>query len=188
VFTEPLASNDRGIHGWTLKLSFHTIRTPQKTTRPRILPLLRVFDPAVTFLPSRCLATYTYTQIGDIYEVHRSDGTRCHDIHTKFHKDWFRNSKVDMGGFTDTQTACWPHKPILLFLKSGKLAKNLNCSQSVFTYMFHMKIGINHNFSFNIIKWLVLKMERQCVFSEVGTEFPDIIKRFSRFKGLTDIA
>jgi hypothetical protein len=41
--------------------------------------------------------------------------------------------------------------------------------------MFHIKIGINRNF-FNIIKWLVLKLERQCVFSEVGTEFQDIIK------------
>jgi hypothetical protein len=29
------------------------------------------------------------------------EGLRCHDIHTKFHKDQFRHSKVDMG---DTHT------------------------------------------------------------------------------------
>jgi hypothetical protein len=31
-------------------------------------------------------------------------------IHTKFHKDWFRHSKVNMGGFADTQTAWKSHK------------------------------------------------------------------------------
>jgi hypothetical protein len=36
--------------------------------------------------------------MGEIYEVRRWDGLRCHDIHTKFHKDWFSHSKVDMGG------------------------------------------------------------------------------------------
>jgi hypothetical protein len=30
-----------------------------------------------------------------IYEGLRSDGLRYHDIHTKFHKDWFRHLKVD---------------------------------------------------------------------------------------------
>jgi hypothetical protein len=30
----------------------------------------------------------------------------CHDIHTKFHKDWFRHSEHNgVGGFKDTQTA-----------------------------------------------------------------------------------
>jgi hypothetical protein len=36
-----------------------------------------------------------------IYELRRWDGLRCHDIHTKFHEDWFSHSKVDEG---DTQT------------------------------------------------------------------------------------
>jgi uncharacterized membrane protein len=27
-----------------------------------------------------------------IYKVHRRDGLRWHDIHTKFHEDWFRHS------------------------------------------------------------------------------------------------
>jgi hypothetical protein len=30
---------------------------------------------------------------------------RCHDIHNKFHEDGFSYSKVDMGEYTDTQTA-----------------------------------------------------------------------------------
>jgi hypothetical protein len=39
--------------------------------------------------------------MGAIYEVRRFDRLRCHDIHTKFHKDWFCHSKDDAG---DTQT------------------------------------------------------------------------------------
>jgi hypothetical protein len=35
--------------------------------------------------------------MGDIIEVRRSDGVRSHDIHTKFHTDWFRHQKVDRG-------------------------------------------------------------------------------------------
>jgi hypothetical protein len=44
--------------------------------------------------------------MGGIYEVRRSDGLRCHDTHTKFHKDWFRHSNVNGGGecsYTNTQ-------------------------------------------------------------------------------------
>jgi hypothetical protein len=42
--------------------------------------------------------------MGGIYEVRRRDGLKCHNIHTKFHTDWFRHSKVDGGGggFTDS--------------------------------------------------------------------------------------
>jgi hypothetical protein len=45
------------------------------------------------------------TLMGGIYELCRRDGLMCYDIHAKFHKDWFRYSKVDMGGYIDTQTA-----------------------------------------------------------------------------------
>jgi hypothetical protein len=41
--------------------------------------------------------TQTHRLMGGIYEVLRWDELRCHDIHTEFHKDWFRHSKVDMG-------------------------------------------------------------------------------------------
>jgi hypothetical protein len=43
--------------------------------------------------------------MGGIYEVCHWDELRGHDIyvHTMFHKDWFRHSKVDREGHTDTQ-------------------------------------------------------------------------------------
>jgi hypothetical protein len=56
IFTEPLPSNDRGIH----------IQTDRR----------------------------------DFFKLGRWDWLRCRDIHTKFHKDWFRHSKVNRG---DTQ-------------------------------------------------------------------------------------
>jgi hypothetical protein len=31
-------------------------------------------------------------------KVHPQDGLRCHDMHTKPHKDWLSHSKVDGGG------------------------------------------------------------------------------------------
>jgi hypothetical protein len=55
VFTEPLLSNDRGIHIQTHRL------------------------------------------IRGIYEVRRWDGLRCHDIRTKFNKDYFRYLEVERG-------------------------------------------------------------------------------------------
>jgi hypothetical protein len=55
IVTEPLPSNDKGIH------------------------------------------IYTHSLMGGIYEVHRWDELRCHDIYTKFHNDWFRHSNVDRG-------------------------------------------------------------------------------------------
>jgi hypothetical protein len=83
-----------------------------------------VFVAAVTFLPSRCLATirgihiYTHILMGGIYEVRRWDGLRCHDIHTKFHKDWLSHSKVHRADtHTCTQTALWSHKPTFTFSK-----------------------------------------------------------------------
>jgi hypothetical protein len=34
---------------------------------------------------------YIQSNIG-IYEIHCRDVLRCHDMHTKFHKDWFKYS------------------------------------------------------------------------------------------------
>jgi hypothetical protein len=52
-------------------------------------------------LPSndRGIHIQTHRLMGGIYED-------VVEMHTKFHKDWFRHSKVDNGEFTDTQTAC----------------------------------------------------------------------------------
>jgi hypothetical protein len=56
--------------------------------------------------------------MGGFYEVHHWDGLRCHDIHTKFHKDWFRHSKVYMGGYTDTEVAWWCHRGLRIFFQN----------------------------------------------------------------------
>jgi hypothetical protein len=58
-----------------------------------------VFIAAITFLPSRCVATIGDTQTdGRDYDVRRYDGFR---YHTKFRKDWIRHSEVDR---RDSQT------------------------------------------------------------------------------------
>jgi hypothetical protein len=54
----------------------------------------------VTFLLSRCLAiiggyTYRHTDVWEGFMKNAVEMAQNHDIHTKFHKDWFRHSKVD---------------------------------------------------------------------------------------------
>jgi hypothetical protein len=44
--------------------------------------------------------------MGGIYEVCRR-WIKCHDIHTKFHENWFRNSKVDRRGSYKLTVAKW---------------------------------------------------------------------------------
>jgi hypothetical protein len=108
VFTEPLPSNNRGIHRQTHRLSFDMTRSAQKTTCPSIIQLLCVFFAAETCSPSRCLATIgrihiqTHRLMRRMYEARLWDGLRCHDMHTKFHKYWFRHSNF-LGGYTHTQ-------------------------------------------------------------------------------------
>lgn len=36
--------------------------------------------------------------MGEIYELRRRDGFRYYDIHTNYHKGWFRHPKVNLGG------------------------------------------------------------------------------------------
>jgi hypothetical protein len=60
-------------------------------------------------LPSN-MCIQRHRLMGGIYEVSCSDDLWCHDIHTKFHKDWFRDSKVKWGWYADIQTARWSHK------------------------------------------------------------------------------
>jgi hypothetical protein len=66
----------------------------------RIHLLFHVFITSVTFSTSRCLPTtveciYRHRLVGGIYDGRFWDGLRCHDTHTKFHKDWLRHSEVD---------------------------------------------------------------------------------------------
>jgi hypothetical protein len=37
-------------------------------------------------------------------------------VHTKFHKDWFRHSKLNR--WEGTQTACRSHKPTFIFFQN----------------------------------------------------------------------
>jgi hypothetical protein len=65
----------------------------------------------------REIEIWTQTLMAGIYELHLWDGLRWHDIHTKFHKNWFRHSNVDRG---DTHTQTQRHKanlirPLLVF-------------------------------------------------------------------------
>jgi hypothetical protein len=60
----------------------------------------------VGFLPNRCLAAvgdiHTDTQPdggGGLYEVRRLNGLWIHNIHTKFHEDWFRHSEASFSFF-----------------------------------------------------------------------------------------
>jgi hypothetical protein len=42
-------------------------------------------------------------------------GFRCHEIHTKFHKDWFRHSRLmwGRGRYRDTQTGRRSHNSLI---------------------------------------------------------------------------
>jgi hypothetical protein len=42
--------------------------------------------------------------MGGIYEARRWDWLRCRNVDTKFHKDWFRHSKVDMADAQKTDS------------------------------------------------------------------------------------
>jgi hypothetical protein len=61
----------------------------------------------------RNLRGCNFSIIGGFYYLHLWDELRCHDIHTKFHNDWFRHSKINKGGYT--QRARWYHKPTFIF-------------------------------------------------------------------------
>jgi hypothetical protein len=55
--------------------------------------------------------------MGGIYKVRRWDPFRCHNMHTKFRKEWFRHSKVDSGRYIDAQTARRSHRHNFIFWK-----------------------------------------------------------------------
>jgi hypothetical protein len=98
---------------------FYLIR--QKPYRKRRLQQFIVA--ARTCLLSRCLAT-----IMGIYMETQNDGSdlrctplrwahvRCHVIHTKFHKNWLRHSKVKVDVYRQTPIRL-SHKSTLIFFK-----------------------------------------------------------------------
>jgi hypothetical protein len=50
-----------------------------------------------------------------------TDGFLCHDTHTKFHKDWFRYSKIAGGGNTQTYIEHGYLTSLLLFFRIRKI-------------------------------------------------------------------
>jgi hypothetical protein len=58
--------------------------------------------------------TQTHILMEGFYEVYHWQGLRCHAIHTKFHKGWFRHSKPD-GWDTATHTQWRSQKPGFIF-------------------------------------------------------------------------
>jgi hypothetical protein len=114
--------------GHTSPTSLRMMLTMQKMTCPLIL-LLCVFVAVRTCLLSRCLAMIrgiyiqTHRLVGGIYKVHHWDGFRRHDIHTEFHKDQFRHSKVVRGAIT--QTAWWSHAYFYFFKVSQEALNRL---------------------------------------------------------------
>jgi hypothetical protein len=79
-----------------------------------------VFVAAVKFITEilRSNDMGIHMQTHGLMEVPPSDGFRCHDIHTEFHKDWFRHSKVDCGGDTQTHRQNGDLINLLLFFQS----------------------------------------------------------------------
>jgi hypothetical protein len=106
VFTEPLPSNDRGIQTQIL-LSYDTDRIESDACNDYsiiayILCHRNVFTEPLSRNDTRGIQIQTHRLMREIYEVRRWDGFSCHDIHTKFRKDWFRHPKLKSG--RDSQT------------------------------------------------------------------------------------
>jgi hypothetical protein len=67
--------------------------------------------------------------MGGIYEVRRCDRLRCHNVHTKFHTDWFAYSKVyGGGGDAQTYTQHGDCISLLLFFENKKNSLTRNIS------------------------------------------------------------
>jgi hypothetical protein len=117
-------------------------------------------------LPSndRGIHIQTHRLMGGIYEIRRWDGLRCHDIYTKFHKDWLRPSKVDMGGYMGIQEAWWSLKPTFTFFEIRKVG-----------YYYENMLGIMFPSCFTCVQNLVSRSQKW-----IQTEGTPICKRMLR--------
>jgi hypothetical protein len=82
---------------------------------------------------------------GNAQELGWWDGLRCH---TKFHKDWFRQSKVvNGGGFT--QTARWSHKPTSIFSQNTESSITRqwqrHCNTRLSRDGTHLPVNLHHS-------------------------------------------
>jgi hypothetical protein len=84
--------------------------------------------------------THRHRLVGGIYEVHRWDGLRCHDIHTKFHKDWFRHPNLIVGDSQTYRQHCDLSR-CFYFFKIRKVGKKC----MIMMMMMMMVVTINYN-------------------------------------------
>jgi hypothetical protein len=80
--------------------------------------------------------------MGEIYEVRYWDGLRCHDIHTKFHTEWLRQSKVDRGNL-QTHRQNGDVISVLLFFQNEAISfPNKNCKLAEACVLLNIRISI----------------------------------------------
>jgi hypothetical protein len=61
--------------------------------------------------------------MGGIYDVHRPDGLRYHDVNKKSLKDWFKHLKVHGGGDSQTHSSMAISKPYFSCISKKKGGK-----------------------------------------------------------------
>jgi hypothetical protein len=113
-----------------------------------------VFVAAVTVLRSLCLLTtggihmQTHKLMAAIYEVRRWDEFRYHDIHTKFHNDWFRHSKVNSHSQTHRQ-----YEDRISQLQKSTL-KSPSAAQTLLYWLFTHTTTVRHVAHARTISWV----------------------------------
>jgi hypothetical protein len=78
------------------------------------------------------VSVFTETLPNHNWRIHidkQSDGSRCHNIYSKFHKDWFSQLQVDR---RDTQKAWWSHKRTFIFKMCLKHKNKHLSTQEIF--------------------------------------------------------
>jgi hypothetical protein len=108
-----------------------------------------------------------------IYKVRHLDELSCHDTRTKFHKQWFRNSKVDKRGekFTGKQMAWRWHKPDL-----GKYAENVCLNLLVISSTRFSKLAVVCT-SFELFKKLYERQDNNSQRSGLEMEEGNMVSR-----------
>jgi hypothetical protein len=117
--------------------------------------------------------------MGGIYEVRRWDDLRRQYIHTKFHKDWLRHSKVDWGG-RDTHQTHRQHgdaMSLLLFTffkwKEAKITKYKNLH--VIALCVSMFIVDIVHVSYGIFSWIPI----HSVIANIGVNWRPPLMRYN---------
>jgi hypothetical protein len=95
VFTEQMPSNDKGIYRLIESLSYDTNRVENDPCNNSAIVVF-IFCRGNVFVEPLFSNVWGYTYrdrlMRGMNKVCRWDGLNCHDINTKFYKDWFRLS------------------------------------------------------------------------------------------------